>query len=58
IELKRRIRELFLALNSKINNLRIFLKKLTTDWSQFSIKDRYRKTRLSTLTSLNLLTTS
>nr|WP_265035778.1 IS4 family transposase [Wolbachia endosymbiont (group A) of Anomoia purmunda] len=56
IELKRRIRELFLALSSKINNLRIFLKKLTTDWSQFSVKDRYRKTRLSTLSSLNFLT--
>nr|WP_265035838.1 IS4 family transposase [Wolbachia endosymbiont (group A) of Anomoia purmunda] len=56
IELKRRIRELFLALSSKINNLRIFLKKLTTDWSQFSVKDRYRKTRVSTLSSLNFLT--
>nr|WP_265036690.1 IS4 family transposase [Wolbachia endosymbiont (group A) of Anomoia purmunda] len=56
IELKRRIRELFLALSSKINNLRIFLKKPTTDWSQFSVKDRYRKTRVSTLSSLNFLT--
>ncbi len=55
IELKRRVRELFLALNNKIKGLNIFLKKLTITWSQFSLKDKYRKTRLSTLTSLNLL---
>ncbi|WP_264336202.1 MULTISPECIES: IS4-like element ISWosp7 family transposase [unclassified Wolbachia] len=55
IELKRRVRELFLALNNKIKGLNIFLKKLTITWSQFSLKDKYRKTRVSTLTSLNLL---
>ncbi|WP_353281094.1 IS4-like element ISWosp7 family transposase [Wolbachia endosymbiont (group B) of Horisme vitalbata] len=58
IELKRRVRELFLALNNKIKGLNIFLKKLTITWSQFSLKDKYRKTRVSTLTSLNLLTIS
>ncbi|WP_143689401.1 IS4 family transposase [Wolbachia endosymbiont of Nilaparvata lugens] len=58
IELKRRIRELFLALNNKIKGLNIFLKKLTITWSQFSLKDKYRKTRVSTLTSLNLITIS
>ncbi len=48
IELKRRVRELFLALNNKIKGLNIFLKKLTITWSQFSLKDKYRKTREST----------
>lgn len=58
IEFKRRVRELLLALNNKINNLKTFLKKLTKTWSQFSLKDKYRRTRVSTLTSLNLLTIS
>nr|AGQ80834.1 transposase [Wolbachia endosymbiont of Paederus fuscipes] len=58
IELKRRVRELFLALNNKTKGLNIFLKKLTITWSQFSLKDKYRETRVSTLTSLNLLTIS
>lgn len=58
IEFKRRVRGLLLALNNKINNLKIFLKKLTKTWSQFSLKDKYRRTRVSTLTSLNLLTIS
>ncbi|MBD0391994.1 hypothetical protein IC220_06125 [Wolbachia endosymbiont of Pentalonia nigronervosa] len=40
----------------KINDLKTFLKKLITAWSQFSIKDRYRKTRISTLNSLCSLT--
>lgn len=58
IEFKRRVRGLLLALNNKINNLKTFLKKLTKTWSQFSLKDKYRRTRVSTLTSLNLLTIS
>ncbi len=58
IELKRRIRELFLALNNKISGLKTFLKKLTITWSRFSLKDKCRRTRVSTLTSLNLLTIS
>ncbi len=56
IELKRRVRELFLILNNIVNNLKIFLKKLTIIWSKFSLKDRYRKTRVSTLSSLHSLT--
>ena len=49
IELKRRVRELFLALNNKIKGLNIFLKKLTITWSPIFIKkDKYRKTRVST----------
>ncbi|URG41005.1 IS4 family transposase [Wolbachia endosymbiont of Ostrinia scapulalis] len=55
IELKRRVRELFLVL-TKINSLKAFLKKLTITWSLFSLKDKRRRTRVSTLTSLNLLT--
>ncbi|KLT23186.1 transposase [Wolbachia endosymbiont of Armadillidium vulgare str. wVulC] len=56
IELKRRVRELFLALKNKVNSLKTFLKKLTVIWSKFSLKDRYRKTRVSTLSSLHSLT--
>uniref|UniRef100_A0A3B0IY05 Transposase DDE domain-containing protein n=1 Tax=Wolbachia endosymbiont of Aleurodicus floccissimus TaxID=2152762 RepID=A0A3B0IY05_9RICK len=58
IELKRRVRELFLALKNKVNSLKVFFKKLTITWSRSSLKDKYRKTRVSTLTSLNLLTIS
>ncbi|WP_341810567.1 IS4 family transposase [Wolbachia endosymbiont (group A) of Campoletis raptor] len=57
IELKRRVRELFLVL-TKINSLKAFLKKLTITWSRFSLKDKRRRARVSTLTSLNLLTIS
>ncbi len=57
IELKRRVRELFLVL-TKINSLKVFLKKLTITWSRFSLKDKRRRARVSTLTSLNLLTIS
>ncbi|MDE5059583.1 IS4 family transposase, partial [Wolbachia endosymbiont of Drosophila burlai] len=53
-----RVIELFLALKNKVNSLKVFLKKLTITWSRFSLKDKYRKTRVSTLTSLNLLTIS
>ncbi|KLT21943.1 transposase, IS4 family [Wolbachia endosymbiont of Armadillidium vulgare str. wVulC] len=56
IELKRWVRELFLILNNIVSNLKIFLKKLTVIWSKFSLKDRYRKTRVSTLSSLHSLT--
>ncbi|MFP3033656.1 MAG: hypothetical protein ACEY3M_22015, partial [Wolbachia sp.] len=45
IELKRRVRELFLALKNKVNSLKVFLKKLTITWSRFSLKDKYRKIR-------------
>lgn len=56
IELKNRARELFLALSSTIDNLQGFLKKLILAWSKFSLKDRYRKNRISTLSSVKLLT--
>jgi IS4 transposase len=52
LELQKRGRELFLVLNKKMGILRDFLKKLVFDWSKFCLKDRYRKTRVS---SLNML---
>jgi len=52
VELKKRARELFLTLNQKFNHLQDFLKKLLVDWSKFCLKDRYRKTRVSTLNML------
>ncbi|MFP3023287.1 MAG: IS4 family transposase [Wolbachia sp.] len=55
IELKRRVRELFLTLNCVVSKVQIFLEKLISIWSKFSLKDRYRKTRISTLSALNLL---
>lgn len=55
IELKRRIRELFLTLNCVISKLQIFLTKLILTWLKFFLKDKYRKTRISTLTYLNFL---
>lgn len=58
IELKNRARELFLALNSTVDHLQIFLKKLIWAWSRLSLKDRYRKTRISTLSAVKLLTVS
>ncbi len=52
LELKKRSREMFLILNQNLKNLQNFLEKLVLDWSKFCLKDRYRKTRLS---SLNML---
>lgn len=52
LELQKRGRELFLVLNKKMEILKDFLKKLVFDWSKFCLKDRYRKTRVS---SLNML---
>jgi len=49
LELKKRGRELFLTINQKLENLQNFIKKLVLDWSKFCVKDRYRKTRLSSL---------
>jgi len=54
LEFKNRARELFLALRGSPPILQRFLKKLTLAWAKFSLKDRYRKTRLSTLRSLEL----
>ncbi|MCZ6919056.1 MAG: hypothetical protein O7C60_01080 [Rickettsia endosymbiont of Ixodes persulcatus] len=37
-------------------HLKQFLKKLIIDWEKFSLEDKYRKTRLSSLNTLKLLT--
>lgn len=55
LELKRRARRLFLAINDRSENLQIFLKKLVMAWSKFSLKDGYRKKTLSTLSRLKLM---
>jgi hypothetical protein len=52
---KNHSRELFLALSKKAKYLRLLIKNILTSWSVFSLKDRYRKSRLSTLNSLNIL---
>ena len=56
IELQKRSRELFLSITGLLNDLKQFLKKLIIDWGKFSLKDKYRKTRLSSLNTLKLLT--
>ncbi|MCZ6914919.1 MAG: hypothetical protein O7C59_11110 [Rickettsia endosymbiont of Ixodes persulcatus] len=56
IELQKRSRELFLSITGRLNDLKKFLKKLIIDWGKFSLKDKYRKTRLSSLNTLKLLT--
>lgn len=56
IELQKRSRELFLSITGRLNDLEQFLKKLIIDWGKFSLKDKYRKTRLSSLNTLKLLT--
>ncbi len=58
IELQRRSRELFLAVNEGIEILQKFLQNLVIAWSKISLKDRYRKKRISSLSSLKLLTIS
>lgn len=52
LEFKKRARELFLILKEELDNLQIFLKKLIFDWSKFCLKDKHRKTRVSTLNML------
>lgn len=56
IELQRSGRELFLAVNSEIKTLQSFLQSLVIAWSKISLKDRYRKKRISSLSSLKSLT--
>jgi hypothetical protein len=56
LELKKRGRELFLILNQKLSKLQDFLKKLISDWSKFCLKDKRRKTRLSSLNMLRSIT--
>lgn len=56
IHFKSHSRELFLALRQKAKNLRLLIKNILTSWSRFSLKDKYRKSRLSTFNTLNLIT--
>ncbi|MCZ6910212.1 MAG: IS4 family transposase, partial [Rickettsia endosymbiont of Ixodes persulcatus] len=56
IELQKRSRELFLSITGRLNDLKQFLKKLIIEWGKFSLKDKYRKTRVSSLNTLKLLT--
>jgi hypothetical protein len=56
IELKKRGREFFLILLKSIDAIQAFLTKLITDWSKFCLKDRRRKTRISSLNMLQKLT--
>ena len=56
IELRRRSRELFLAIKDNLKVLEIFLLNLVAAWSKFSLKDTHRKKRISSLNSLKLLT--
>jgi Transposase DDE domain len=56
IELKRRARELFISLSSSVVNVCSFLQDLLSAWSKFSLKDKHRKSRLSTLSALKSLT--
>lgn len=58
IELKRRVRELFLALKNSIFKIKIFLKNFVMAWSKFSLKDTHRKIRISTLNKINTLVAS
>jgi hypothetical protein len=58
IELKRRVRELFLALKNSIFQIKTFLKNLIMTWSKFSLKDTHRKIRISTLNKINMLVAS
>lgn len=58
IELKKRVRELFLSLNQPIDYLENFLRGLIFCWSKFCLKDKYRKKRISTLNMLKSMTTS
>ncbi len=55
ILLQQRARELFLVLSQAAKNIQGFIKKLISDWQEFCQKDRYRKTRMSSLNMLQLL---
>ena len=55
LEFKRRIRELSLILKKSINRLKIFFQNLPRAWSKFCLKDKYKKTNKSTLTSLKFI---
>lgn len=55
LDFKSRAGGLFLVLQEKTANLRHFIMTFLNSWQRFSLKDRYRKTRLSTLNSLKLI---
>lgn len=56
IELRNRSRELFLVILKSIDDIQVFLTRLVTDWCKFCLKDRYRKTKISSLTLLKKIT--
>lgn len=55
LEFKRRVPELTLAFKKSINKLKNFFKNLRIAWANFCLKDKYRKTNKSTLSSLKLI---
>lgn len=56
IEFKNRSRELFYIINRPLTKLYHFLRNLTLSWSKFCLKDRKRKKRISTLSTLRSIT--
>jgi hypothetical protein len=56
LEFKRCARELFLALNTSIQAVKKFLKNIIIIYEKFCFKDKSRKKRKSTLSTLKLLT--
>ncbi len=57
LEFKRRVPELTLTFKKSINKLKNFFKNLRIAWVNFCLKDKYRKTKKSTLSSLKLIST-
>ena len=53
--LKTRTHELHLQLRQGATHLADFLKNILLSWTRFCVKDKYRKSRLSTFKSLTLL---
>lgn len=47
--------EFFLALRQEANNLGGLIKNIINSWRRFSLKDKYRKSRISTLSTLKLI---
>jgi hypothetical protein len=55
LEFQRRAREFLLALKGPLTKLKNFIKELILSWSKFSLKDKYRKSKISTLNLINSL---
>lgn len=55
--LKLRGTEIFLALRTGVDNLKILLQNIINSWVRFGLKDEYRKKRPSTLNSLATIST-